>query len=45
LSAEELKILTDYSDELTKEHKLKRYVMPAWGVDFGFPDQAPGYGA
>ena len=40
LSAEDLKVLTDYSDNLTKEGKLMRYVYPAFGVDFGFPDKS-----
>ena len=40
LSDEELSILTDYSDKLTKEGKLTRYVYPAFGVDFGFPDKS-----
>ena len=40
LSDEELSILTDYSDKLTKEGKLMRYVYPAFGVDFGFPDKS-----
>jgi diketogulonate reductase-like aldo/keto reductase len=39
LSKEDLKALTDYSDELTKNGKLERYVYPPWGVNFGFPDK------
>jgi diketogulonate reductase-like aldo/keto reductase len=39
LSKEDLKTLTDYSDELTKNGKLERYVYPPWGVNFGFPDK------
>jgi hypothetical protein len=36
----DMKILTDYSNELEKSGKLKRYVYPAWGVDLGFPDKS-----
>lgn len=36
----DLKIIHDYSDELAKAGKLKRYVYPAFGVDFGFPDKS-----
>lgn len=36
----DMKILNDYSDKLTKEGKLMRYVYPAFGVDFGFPDKS-----
>jgi hypothetical protein len=40
LDDSDLKIIHDYSDELTKAGKLKRYVYPAFGVDFGFPDKS-----
>ena len=36
----DMKILNDYSAELTKQGKLTRYVYPAFGVDFGFPDKS-----
>jgi len=39
LDASDMKILDDYSNELTKSGKLVRYVYPAFGVDFGFPDK------
>lgn len=39
LDASDMKILDDYSNELTKAGKLVRYVYPAFGVDFGFPDK------
>ncbi|KAF7885500.1 uncharacterized protein EAF02_004009 [Botrytis sinoallii] len=37
----DMKILNDYSDDLTKNGKLMRYVFPAFGVDLGFPDRKP----
>jgi hypothetical protein len=39
LDASDMKILDDYSNELAKSGKLVRYVYPAFGVDFGFPDK------
>ncbi|CAK7219478.1 H/ACA snoRNP pseudouridylase subunit [Sporothrix curviconia] len=39
LDAEDLKKLNDYSDQLTKEGKLQRFVYPPFGVPFGFPDK------
>ena len=36
----DMKTLDDYSKELTKSGKLMRYVYPAFGVDFGFPDKS-----
>jgi diketogulonate reductase-like aldo/keto reductase len=36
----DMKILDDYTAELTKQGKLTRYVYPAFGVDFGFPDKS-----
>ena len=36
----DMKILNDYTAELTKQGKLTRYVYPAFGVDFGFPDKS-----
>lgn len=35
-----MKVLNAYSTKLQKEGKLMRYVYPAFGVDFGFPDKA-----
>lgn len=40
LDKEDLASLKAYSDKLTKEGKLVRYVYPAFGVDFGFPDKS-----
>ncbi|KAF7343450.1 Reductase-like protein [Mycena venus] len=40
LDAEDQKALKDYSDSLTKEGKLQRYVYPPFGIDFGFPDKS-----
>lgn len=40
LDAEDLKILDDYSVGLEKSKEWKRYVYPAFGVDFGFPDKS-----
>jgi len=40
LDAEDQKALQDYSDTLTKEGKLQRYVYPPFGIDFGFPDKS-----
>ena len=40
LDDSDMKILNDYSAELAKSGKLVRYVYPAFGVDFGFPDQS-----
>lgn len=42
LDADELKILTDYSDALAKEGKLQRFVYPPFGINFGFPDKLGG---
>ncbi|KAI0975952.1 reductase-like protein [Xylaria arbuscula] len=42
LDADDLKILTDYSDSLAKEGKLERYVYPPFGINFGFPDKPGG---
>ena len=39
LDDDDFKLLTDYSDKLTKEDKLHRYVYPPFGVNFGFPDK------
>lgn len=35
-----MKQLRAYSDDLTAKGELKRYVYPAFGVDFGFPDKS-----
>ncbi len=40
LDESDMKILNDYSNELTKQGKLVRYVYPSFGVDFGFPDKS-----
>jgi diketogulonate reductase-like aldo/keto reductase len=40
LDGEDMKLLNDYSDKLTKEGKLQRFVYPPFGVDFGFPDKS-----
>lgn len=40
LDDEDMKILNDYSRGLEKSGKLVRYVYPAFGVDFGFPDKS-----
>jgi len=40
LDAEDMKLLDDYSAELTRRGGLKRYVYPPFGVDFGFPDKS-----
>lgn len=40
LDEEDMKLLTGYSDELTKKGELKRYVYPPFNVDFGFPDKS-----
>ncbi|SPO03794.1 probable aldehyde reductase [Cephalotrichum gorgonifer] len=40
LDAEDLKILDDYAAELERTKEWKRYVYPAFGVDFGFPDKS-----
>jgi diketogulonate reductase-like aldo/keto reductase len=40
LDEDDMKILNDYTAELTKQGKLVRYVYPAFGVDFGFPDKS-----
>ncbi|KAJ8124594.1 hypothetical protein O1611_g9045 [Lasiodiplodia mahajangana] len=42
LDAEDMKILNDYSDALTREGKLERYVYPPFGIKFGFPDKPDG---
>ncbi len=40
LDAADLKLLDDYSNELTAAGKLQRFVYPPFGVDFGFPDKS-----
>jgi hypothetical protein len=39
LDADDMKILNDYSDDLTKKGELHRYVYPPFGINFGFPDK------
>ncbi|KAH6607141.1 d-galacturonic acid reductase [Trichoderma cornu-damae] len=40
LDDEDTKLLNDYSDDLATKGKLKRYVYPPFGIDFGFPDKS-----
>lgn len=40
LDEDDLKLLNDYSDDLTSKGELKRYVYPPFGIDFGFPDKS-----
>ncbi|OIW30623.1 Aldo/keto reductase [Coniochaeta ligniaria NRRL 30616] len=40
LDDEDMKLLDDWSDELTREKKLMRFVYPPFGIDFGFPDKS-----
>ncbi|KAK4149155.1 D-galacturonate reductase [Chaetomidium leptoderma] len=40
LDADDVELLDDYSNKLTKEGKLQRFVYPPFGVDFGFPDKS-----
>lgn len=40
LDDEDMNLLKDYSDELTKNKKLQRFVYPPFGVEFGFPDKS-----
>jgi diketogulonate reductase-like aldo/keto reductase len=40
LSEEDMKALNEYSDKLTAEGKVQRFVYPPFGVDFGFPDKS-----
>ncbi|KAK3695601.1 NADP-dependent oxidoreductase domain-containing protein [Podospora appendiculata] len=40
LDEEDVKLLNDYAENLTKEGKVIRYVYPPFGVDFGFPDKS-----
>jgi len=40
LDTSDMKILDDYANELVKSGKVVRYVYPAFGVDFGFPDKS-----
>lgn len=40
LDDEDMKTLNDWSDKLTKEGKLQRFVYPPFGIDFGFPDKS-----
>ena len=39
LGDDDMKLLNDYSDALTREGKLQRFVYPPFKVDFGFPDK------
>ena len=40
LDDEDMTVLTTYSRRLQEEGQLMRYVYPAFGVDFGFPDKS-----
>ncbi|KAK5999013.1 D-galacturonate reductase [Cladobotryum mycophilum] len=40
LDDEDLKLLNDYSDDLTQKGELKRYIYPPFDIDFGFPDKS-----
>lgn len=40
LGADDVKLLSDYSDRLRREGKLTRFVYPPFGIDFGFPDKS-----
>ena len=40
LDADDVKLLNDYSGKFTKELKLRRFVYPPFGIDFGFPDKS-----
>jgi len=40
LDDEDMNVLKTYSAQLEKEGKLTRYVYPAFGVEFGFPDKS-----
>ncbi|KAH8907560.1 Aldo/keto reductase [Coniochaeta sp. PMI_546] len=40
LDDQDMKLLNDWSDELTRNKKLMRFVYPPFGVDFGFPDKS-----
>ena len=39
LDAADMKLLDDYSAQLTAKGELKRYVYPPFGINFGFPDK------
>ncbi|KAG0646994.1 D-galacturonic acid reductase [Hyphodiscus hymeniophilus] len=40
LDDSDMKTINGYSEDLKKSGKLVRYVYPAFGVDFGFPDRS-----
>ncbi len=40
LDDDDMKLLNDYSDDLTKKGGLTRYVYPPFGIEFGFPDKS-----
>ena len=40
LDLDDMAALRSYSDELTKDGKLQRFVYPPWKIDFGFPDKS-----
>lgn len=40
LDEADMKLLADYSADLTQKGQLKRYVYPPFGIDFGFPDKS-----
>lgn len=39
LDKDDMKVLNDYSDELTRTGKVKRHIFPPFGSNFGFPDK------
>lgn len=39
LDAEDMATIKKYSDDLTANKKLQRFVFPPFGVNFGFPDK------
>ncbi|CAG8957376.1 hypothetical protein HYFRA_00010802 [Hymenoscyphus fraxineus] len=42
LSADDMKVLNEYAEGLEKKGEVVRYVYPAFGVAFGFPDKPEG---
>lgn len=40
LDADDMKVLDDFSAELTAKKGLMRFVYPPFGIDFGFPDKS-----
>lgn len=42
LTAEDSRLLDEYSEKLGREGKHERFVYPPFGINFGFPDQPQG---